>query len=130
VADTILGELNYRDLDVNDVDDRIDEFERLVELVAEDEVTAKNAEEVVLRGMLDEGDHPDDIVADEDLGKTTGGEVEAAVADAIDANPDAVEDYYAGEDGALNFLVGQVMAQTGGSADPGQVNELLREQLD
>ncbi|WP_232700979.1 Asp-tRNA(Asn)/Glu-tRNA(Gln) amidotransferase subunit GatB [Halobacterium wangiae] len=130
VADTILGELNYRDLDVNDVDDRIDEFARLVELVAEDEITAKNAEEVVLRGMLDDGDHPDDIVEREDLGKTTGGEVEAAVADAIDANPDAVEDYYAGEDGALNFLVGQVMAQTGGSADPGQVNELLREQLE
>jgi aspartyl-tRNA(Asn)/glutamyl-tRNA(Gln) amidotransferase subunit B len=130
VADTILGELNYRDLDVNDVDDRIDELERLVELVAEDEITAKNAEEVVLRGLLDDGDHPDDIVDRADLGKTTGGEVEAAVADTIDANPDAVEDYHAGEDGALNFLVGQVMQQTGGSADPGQVNELLREQLE
>jgi aspartyl-tRNA(Asn)/glutamyl-tRNA(Gln) amidotransferase subunit B len=32
--------------------------------------------------------------------------------------------------GALNFLVGQVMQQTGGSADPGEVNQLLREELD
>ncbi|MCD2198485.1 Asp-tRNA(Asn)/Glu-tRNA(Gln) amidotransferase subunit GatB [Halobacterium sp. KA-4] len=130
VADNVLGELNYRGMEVGDIADRIDEFARLVELVAEDEITAKNAEEVVLREMLDEGREPDEVVEAENLGKTTGGEVEAAVAEAIDENPDAVEDYYAGEGGALNFLVGQVMQKTGGSADPGQVNELLREQLE
>jgi len=129
VADNILGELNYRDLDVSDVAERFDEFERLIELVAEDEITAKNAEEVVLRQLLDEGRDPDEIVEREALGKTTGGAVEAAVEDAIEENPDAVEDYHAGEGGALNFLVGQVMQKTGGSADPGQVNELLRDAL-
>jgi aspartyl-tRNA(Asn)/glutamyl-tRNA(Gln) amidotransferase subunit B len=41
-----------------------------------------------------------------------------------------VDDYHAGEGGALNFLVGQVMSKTGGSADPGTVNGLLRERLD
>ncbi|WP_336034714.1 Asp-tRNA(Asn)/Glu-tRNA(Gln) amidotransferase subunit GatB [Halobacterium yunchengense] len=129
VADNILGELNYRDLDVADVADRFGEFERLIELVAEDEITAKNAEEVVLRAMLDEGREPDEVVEREGLGKTTGGEVQAAVEAAVEENPEAVEDYHSGEDGALNFLVGQVMARTGGSADPGQVNELLREEL-
>lgn len=44
--------------------------------------------------------------------------------------PCAVEDYHSGEDGALNLLVGQVMQATGGSADPGTVNELLRERLE
>jgi aspartyl-tRNA(Asn)/glutamyl-tRNA(Gln) amidotransferase subunit B len=130
VADNILGELNYRDLDVSDVEDRIEAFERLIELVAEDEITAKNADEVVLRQMLDEGRDPDDVVEAENLGKTTGGEVEAAVEEAVEENPNAVEDYHAGEGGALNFLVGQVMQKTGGSADPGQVNELLREELE
>jgi len=130
VADNILGELNYRDLDVSDVAERFDEFERLIELVAEDEITAKNADEVVLRQMLDESRDPDEIVEREDLGKTTGGAVEAAVEEAIEENPDAVEDYHAGEGGALNFLVGQVMQKTGGSADPGQVNELLRDALE
>jgi aspartyl-tRNA(Asn)/glutamyl-tRNA(Gln) amidotransferase subunit B len=129
VADNILGELNYRDMDVSEVEDRIGEFERLVELVAEDEITAKNAKEVVLREMLDDGRDPDDIVESEDLGKTTGDAVADAVTEAIEENPDAVEDYHAGEDGALNFLVGQVMQKTGGSADPGQVNQLLRDEL-
>ncbi|MFB6112711.1 MAG: Asp-tRNA(Asn)/Glu-tRNA(Gln) amidotransferase subunit GatB [Halodesulfurarchaeum sp.] len=130
VADTLLGELNYRDMTITDVDDRLSEFTRLVQLVAEDEITQRNAREVVLRTMLDEGLEPDTIVEQEDLGKTDEDAVVEAVETAIEANPDAVSDYHEGEDGALNYLVGQVMQRTGGSADPGTVNSLLRERLD
>ncbi|WP_436931020.1 Asp-tRNA(Asn)/Glu-tRNA(Gln) amidotransferase subunit GatB [Halosimplex halobium] len=130
VADELLGELNYRDMQITDVSDRFDEIERLVELVAEDEITTKNARETVLRGMLDDGDPPDEIVEREDLGKTSGDEVQQAVEAAIEENPEAVSDYHDGDDGAINFLVGQVMGKTGGSADPGDVNQLLREELD
>ncbi|WP_439025472.1 Asp-tRNA(Asn)/Glu-tRNA(Gln) amidotransferase subunit GatB [Haloarchaeobius sp. DT45] len=130
VADNLLGELNYRDMEITDVAHRLDEFTRLVELVAEDEITTKNAEEIVLRGMLDDGDAPDDIVDREGLGKTGEDEVATAVQEAIDENPEAVSDYYDGEGGALNFLVGQVMQKTQGSADPGTVNEKLRAALD
>ncbi|MUV86634.1 Asp-tRNA(Asn)/Glu-tRNA(Gln) amidotransferase subunit GatB [Natronomonas sp. CBA1123] len=129
VADNLLGELNYRDMSITDIEGRLDEFARLVDLVDDDEITTKNAEEIVLRRMLDDELTPDDIVEEEGLGKTDEGAVESAVESAIEANPDAVEDYHAGEDGALNFLVGQVMQETGGSADPGTVNELLRESL-
>ncbi|SFR37172.1 Asp-tRNA(Asn)/Glu-tRNA(Gln) amidotransferase subunit GatB [Halogeometricum limi] len=130
VADNLLGELNYRDMQITDVSHRLDEFTRLVELVAEGSITTKNAEEVVLRGMLDDGDAPDDIVDREGLGAADDDEVVTAVAEAIEENPDAVEDYHAGEGGAVNFLVGQVMQKTGGSADPGDVNQMLREKLD
>ncbi|MBP1987911.1 Asp-tRNA(Asn)/Glu-tRNA(Gln) amidotransferase subunit GatB [Halolamina salifodinae] len=130
VADNLLGELNYRDMQIVDITDRLDEIEHVIRLVAEDELTAKNAEEVVLRRMLDEGEHPEAIIEAEDLGKASGGEVEQAVEAAIEENPDAVADYESGDEGALNFLVGQVMGKTGGSADPGQVNQLLREELD
>ncbi|WP_128225778.1 Asp-tRNA(Asn)/Glu-tRNA(Gln) amidotransferase subunit GatB [Halobacteriaceae bacterium SHR40] len=129
VADELLGELNYRDMVITDVEDRFDEIERLVELVAEDKITTKNARETVLRSMLDDGLDPDTIVEEEGLGKTSGDEIADAVAAAIDENPDAVEDVHNGEDGALNFLVGQVMQKTGGSADPGDVNQLLRDEL-
>ncbi|TVT78926.1 Asp-tRNA(Asn)/Glu-tRNA(Gln) amidotransferase GatCAB subunit B, partial [Haloferax volcanii] len=102
----------------------------LVELVAADEVTTKNAEEIVLREMLDEGKDPDTIVEEEGLGKAADDEIGGFVQEAIDENPDAVEDYHNGEGGALNFLVGQVMQKSKGSADPGTVNQLLRERLD
>jgi aspartyl-tRNA(Asn)/glutamyl-tRNA(Gln) amidotransferase subunit B len=130
VADNLLGELHYRDMAITDVGDRLDEFARLVELVDTGEITVKNAEEIVLRRMLDDGLDPDAIVEAEELGKTDDDAVAAAVEAAIEENPGAVDDYHAGEDGALNFLVGQVMGKTGGSADPGTVNELLRERLD
>jgi len=130
VADELLGELNYRDMAITDVADRFDEIERLVELVATDEITAKNARETVLREMLDDGESPDAIVEAEDLGKTGGDAIQDAVEEAIAENPDAVSDYHDGEGGAINFLVGQVMQKTGGSADPGDVNQLLRAELD
>ncbi len=129
VADNLLGELNYRDMEVTDVDDRLDEFTRLIELVDTEEITVKNAEEIVLRRMLDDEMPPDTIVDAEGLGKTTDEAVATAVSEAIAENPDAVDDYHSGEAGALNYLVGQVMQKTNGSADPGTVNELLRDQL-
>ncbi|QCC49954.1 Asp-tRNA(Asn)/Glu-tRNA(Gln) amidotransferase subunit GatB [Halapricum salinum] len=130
VADNLLGELNYRDMAITDIEDRLNEVATLVELVADEEITAKNAREIVLRDMLDEGDDPETVVEREGLGKSSGDEVQQAVEEAIEENPDAVEDYHSGEGGAINFLVGQVMQKTGGSADPSDVNGRLREELD
>jgi len=130
VADELLGELNYRGMAITDIEDRLEEVATLVALVAGDEITTKNAKEVVLRRMLDEGEDPKAIVDREDLGKTGDDEVQAAVLEAIEENPEAVADVEAGDGGAINFLVGQVMQKTGGSADPGAVNELLRTELE
>ena len=130
VADEILGELNYRDLAITDVADRLSAFTRLIELAETGEITRKNASEVVLRRMLDDGDDPDTVVEAAGLGKVEDDTVERAVVAAIDENPDAVADYESGEEGALNFLVGQVMQKTGGAADPGTVNQLLRAELE
>ena len=130
VADNLLGELNYRDMLITDIEGRLEEFSHLIELVETDELTVKNAEEVVLRSMLDDGDDPETIIDREGLGKADDDAIADFVVEAIDENPDAVDDYHSGEDGALNFLVGQVMQKSQGSADPGSVNQLLREELD
>ena len=45
------------------------------------------------------------------------------------ANPEQVATYRGGKEGVLGFLVGQVMKETGGKADPKVVNRLLREKL-
>lgn len=130
VADNLLGELNYRDMEIAAVEDRLEEFERLIALVDAEEITVKNAEEVVLRRMLDEGLDPDTIIEQEGLGRTSEDVVATAVQEAIAENQEAVADYHAGEDGALNYLVGQVMQKTNGQADPGTVNTFLRERLE
>ena len=47
----------------------------------------------------------------------------------LEANPAQVETYRGGKEGVLGFLVGQVMKETQGKADPKAVSELLREKL-
>ena len=61
------------------------------------------------------------------LGVVKDDEVLAAVKQAIDENPKAVQDYLDGQKASLNFLVGQVMRLTRGKADPGETVKLLRE---
>jgi aspartyl-tRNA(Asn)/glutamyl-tRNA(Gln) amidotransferase subunit B len=72
------------------------------------------------------------ISADDYLGQTAVSD-ESALEPAIDAvlagNPQQVETYRGGKEGVLGFLVGQVMKETGGKADPKVVNRLLREKL-
>jgi len=91
----------------------------------------------VLRVMLDLHlknepiETPTAIVSRLNLAKTSGDNraITAAINEAIDENPKALEDYFAGKGGALNFLVGQVMKKTRGKADPGELNRMLIEAL-
>jgi len=72
------------------------------------------------------------IDADTYLAQTALGD-ESELAPIIDAvlaaNPEQVETYRGGKEGVLGFLVGQVMRETGGKADPKVVNRLLVERL-
>ena len=45
-------------------------------------------------------------------------------------NSQSVEDYRQGKKKALGFLVGQIMKETKGQANPSKVNQLLRQKLD
>jgi aspartyl-tRNA(Asn)/glutamyl-tRNA(Gln) amidotransferase subunit B len=56
-------------------------------------------------------------------------ELDPAIERVLAANPDQVATYRGGKEGVLGFLVGQVMKETGGKADPKVVNRLLREKL-
>ena len=55
--------------------------------------------------------------------------VEAAVGEALAANPRAVADYLGGKESAARFLVGQVMRLTRGQAKPDLVNQLVVDTL-
>ena len=55
--------------------------------------------------------------------------IDKLVAEVIAANPAQVEQFRAGKQQVLGFLVGQVMKASSGKANPQQVNEALRKQL-
>ena len=77
------------------------------------------------------GDMPEQIVRNKGYSQIDDASVvESAVAQAIEANPKAVDDYLQGKDTAARFLMGQVMKITGGRAKPDLVNRLIQEGLD
>eukprot|EP00825_Cyclidium_porcatum_P041185 TRINITY_DN5358_c0_g1_i1.p1 TRINITY_DN5358_c0_g1~~TRINITY_DN5358_c0_g1_i1.p1 ORF type:complete len:512 (+),score=16.62 TRINITY_DN5358_c0_g1_i1:1509-3044(+) len=134
IADTLIGELNYRDMSLDLVEPAA--MTGLIRILKAGTVTDKNAVEV-LRVMLDQRlkketvETPEGIVSRLNLAKTSGddGIVAKAIDDAINENPKALEDYRSGKAGAINFLVGQVMKKTRGKADPAELNRLLLEAL-
>jgi aspartyl-tRNA(Asn)/glutamyl-tRNA(Gln) amidotransferase subunit B len=133
IADTLLGELNYRDMGISRLDPG--HMADLIGLVAGKKITDKNAVEV-LRVILDEiaenkpVEVPSAIVKRLDLGVTEGGILPEVISDIIREHPQAVSDYHAGRNGAFMFLVGQVMKKTKGRADPRELNKKLKSALE
>jgi aspartyl-tRNA(Asn)/glutamyl-tRNA(Gln) amidotransferase subunit B len=134
IADTLIGELNYRDMSIDKVEPAA--VTGLVQILKSGTITDKSGVEV-LRVMLDQRlknepcETPAAIVTRLNLAKTAGdtGAMRTAIEEAIAENPRAIEDYRAGKAASLNFLVGQVMKKTRGKADPGTLNRMLSEAL-
>ncbi len=133
VADTLLGELNYRSMSIAKVPP--DHFADLLSLIKQDVVTDRAAVQI-LRVMLDRcaageaPESPEAIMERLNLGKAAGGEFTAIVRAVIEAHPQAVEDYRSGKKGALNYLVGQVMKETRGRADPRELGRIVTEYIE
>ena len=76
-----------------------------------------------------EGD-ADDIIEARGLKQITdSAAIESLIDEVIAANPDQVEQFRAGKEKVLGFFVGQIMKQSKGKANPGQVNQMLRTKL-
>ena len=128
----VSGLMNDAGLDFGDPDMRLtaENFAELLELVHGGQITATAAKEV-LKETFESGADPKSIVAERGLGKIEDeGIVIEAVRRAIEANPKAVADYRAGKTEALTFLTGQVMRETRGRANAGEVQALLRAELE
>jgi len=101
----------------------------LIALIDDDTISGKIAK-TVFEQMVASGQAPDAIVAAQGLSQVTDqGAIDAAIAAVLDANPDKVAEYRAGKDKLFGFFVGQVMKATQGKANPGKVNERLKERL-
>jgi len=104
-------------------------FADLVVRIFHKEVSSSGAQ-AVLKEMFETGSSPEKIIKEKDLGQISDtGELEKAVENAITANPKAVEDYKAGKEASLKFLIGMVMRETKGKANPQVVEEILKNRL-
>lgn len=106
-----------------------EELAALVDLISKGIISSKIAK-TVFEEMWKTGDKPEKIVKEKGLVQITDTrEIEAIVDSVIAANPKPVEDYKSGNAKSIGFLVGQIMKQSKGKANPALVNELLKAKL-
>jgi aspartyl-tRNA(Asn)/glutamyl-tRNA(Gln) amidotransferase subunit B len=108
---------------------RPDGMAALVELVAARKVTQTAAKDV-LAELVANGGSPEEVIAARGLGAIDDSDQLAGiVAAAIAGNTDAAEKIRAGNRKAIGAIIGQVMRQTNGRADGGEITRLVLEQL-
>lgn len=89
-----------------------------------------NAGKKVLRKMFEENKKPKDIIEELGLSQISDDSfIEEIVKSVLEKNPQSIEDIKAGKNRAFGFLVGQVMKESKGKANPQIVNKLLEEKL-
>jgi aspartyl-tRNA(Asn)/glutamyl-tRNA(Gln) amidotransferase subunit B len=72
----------------------------------------------------------DKLIESEGLKQVSdSGLIEAMIDEVLKNNQAMVDEYRSGKEKAFNALVGQIMKASKGKANPGQVNELLRQKL-
>lgn len=101
----------------------------LLNLIDKGTISGKIAKKV-FEEMWASGKAAEVIVKEQGMVQISDTSEIAAIVDAVlAANPQSVEDYKAGKERALGFLVGQIMKQTKGRANPEMVNQLLRDRI-
>lgn len=102
----------------------------LLKMIDEGLISGKLAKEILDQSFAS-GKSPRQIVEEKNLTQISDhGELEKIIRQMIEEHPESVENYRGGKTKALGFLVGQVMKETKGKANPQLVNELLLKALD
>lgn len=133
VSNWIMGEtlrlMKEREVDASDLRFSPENLAKLIALTEAKQINSSVAKEV-FEVMFEENVDPERYVEEKGL-KTVNdeGALKKTIEEVIAANPQSVEDYRNGKEKAIGFLVGQAMKAMKGKADPGAVNQMLREFL-
>jgi aspartyl-tRNA(Asn)/glutamyl-tRNA(Gln) amidotransferase subunit B len=129
VITNLFAVLNRKGLAITNSPVSAEDLGRLLDLIADGTVSGRIAKDV-FEIMAETGRDPRAIVEEKGLKQITdAGAIEAAVEAVVADNPTQVEQFRAGNDKVLGWLVGQVMKATKGKANPQAVNALLRQRL-
>lgn len=134
VMGDLLGALNKDDKDITHSPISAKQLAGMLKRIKDDTLSGKLAKKVFSALYEREGGDGDDaadkIIKEKGLKQETDtGAIKAMVEDVIAKNEAMVEEYRGGKEKAFNGLVGQVMKASRGSANPQQVNQILKELL-
>ncbi|CAG1772213.1 Aspartyl/glutamyl-tRNA(Asn/Gln) amidotransferase subunit B [uncultured bacterium] len=129
ITNDLLREVKDRKLDIYHLKIKPKQLAALVEIIEKGTISSTIAKEVFSE-MIQTGKDPKTVVEEKKLAQISDeGLIEEIIIKIISSNPDAIEDYKKGKKNALTFLVGQVMKETKGKANPKIVTDLLKEKV-
>jgi aspartyl-tRNA(Asn)/glutamyl-tRNA(Gln) amidotransferase subunit B len=129
VITELFGMLNREGKEISDSPVSAQNLGGLIDRISDNTISNRLAKDV-FAAMLAEGKTADQIINEKGMKQVTDtGAIEKLVEAAIAANPAVIAEFHAGKERALGFIVGQVMKQSQGKANPAMVNELLLKKL-
>ncbi len=129
VITELFGLLNKAGKEIEDSPVSAARLGGLIDRIADNTISNRLAKDV-FAVMWEEGKDADTVIAEKGLKQLTDtGAIEKLVEAAIEANPAAIAEFRSGKERALGFIVGQVMKQSQGKANPAMVNEILAKKL-
>ena len=129
IVGDLSGALNKDGLDISESKISAGDLAGLLTRISDNTISGKIAKQVFEAMWNGEGT-ADEIIDAKGLKQITDSSaIEAVVDKVIAANPGQVAEYKSGKDKLIGFFVGQVMKETGGQANPGQVNQILKAKL-
>jgi len=125
----LLKHLRANQEEVSDLKVSPENYAEFIKMVQKGEISS-SAAQVVLKEMYEAGSDPSDVVRDKDLGQISDtADLEKSVDGVISANQGPVEEFKAGKEQAMQFLIGKVMQETKGKANHQIVGEILKKKL-
>jgi aspartyl-tRNA(Asn)/glutamyl-tRNA(Gln) amidotransferase subunit B len=122
--------LNHLNIDVTNSPVRPEDLAKTIDMVT-DKTISGNAGKAVLGELFKNGGKPEDIVKDKNLAQVSDeGFIQETVTKILKDNPKEVQQYLAGKESILQWLMGQVARSTKGKADPNVTRKLLIKALE
>lgn len=129
VTGDLQAQLNKNNWELAQSPIQSDRLAVLIKRIIDNTISGKIAK-TVFEAMLDDSAGVDEIIEAKGLKQVTdSGAIELLVDEVIANNPEQVQQFRDGKEQVLGFLVGQAMKLSQGKANPGQVNQLLREKM-
>ena len=121
--------LNKKDIQIQNTKLSKEKFLDLIKKYEDNTITSKNLKEI-LDEVLESDKSIEEIIKEKGIENITDdSEIREIIKSIINNNPDSVNDYKNGHDRAIKFLMGQVMKETKGKANPKIANDILIEEL-
>ncbi len=125
----LLAKLNEDKKTINDITITPLHIAALVNAIDEKRISSAQGK-IVFAKMIETNKMPDEIIKEEGMEVVTDNSaIESIVDKVLAANPKAITDFKAGKTNVVGWLMGQVMKESKGKANPGTASELVQKKL-